>query len=69
VLDMANDVRLAARRFSFQRRVNIHPVESLEGPRAWRPPRRRSPFLELDDLPTAEQRASLAQALARESSR
>jgi hypothetical protein len=65
VLDMANDVRLAARRFSFQRRVNIHPVESLEDPRVATAAAALA-FLELDDLPTAEQRASLAQALTGE---
>lgn len=41
--DMANDVRLATRRFGFTRKMNVHPVESIE----------------LDDLPTAEQRQLL----------
>lgn len=30
LLDVANDVRLAARRFGFRRRSNVHPVEALE---------------------------------------
>lgn len=30
VLDAANDVRLAARRFGFRRRSNLHPVESVD---------------------------------------
>lgn len=33
VMDMANDVRLAARRFGFQRRQNTHPVESIDDAR------------------------------------
>lgn len=64
VLDMANDVRLAARRFGFQRRVNIHPVESLEDPRVATAAAALA-FLELDDLPTAEQRRRLVEALER----
>ncbi|HCP80670.1 MAG TPA: hypothetical protein DIT67_03450 [Octadecabacter sp.] len=54
VADMANNVRLAARRFGFNRKMNVHPVESIEAPRlaiaAIGPAR-----LELDELPTAEQ--------------
>jgi len=33
IADMANDVRLAARRFGFSRKMNVHPVESIEDPR------------------------------------
>lgn len=33
LLDMANDVRLAARRFGFKRRTNVHPVDSIDDPR------------------------------------
>lgn len=53
--DMANDVRLAARRFGFTRKMNVHPVESIEDPRL----AIANAFIELDDLPTAEQRQLL----------
>lgn len=33
VLDMANDVRLAARRFGFTRKLNANPVDSIEDAR------------------------------------
>ena len=33
LLDAANDVRLAARRFGFKRRVNVHPVDSIDDAR------------------------------------
>ncbi|SMX38015.1 hypothetical protein [Octadecabacter ascidiaceicola] len=58
VADMANDVRLAARRFGFTRKMNVHPVESIEDPRL-AIAAIGSAFLELDDLPTAEQRKLL----------
>lgn len=58
VADMANDVRLAARRFGFSRKMNVHPVESIEDPRL-AIAAIGSAFLELDDLPTAEQRKLL----------
>ena len=58
VVDMANDVRLAARRFGFVRRTNVHPVESIDDPRL-AIAALATAFLELDDLPTAEQRAAL----------
>ena len=53
--DMANDVRLAARRFGFTRKMNTHPVESIEDPRL-AIATIATAFIELDDLPTAEQR-------------
>lgn len=59
----ANDVRLAARRFGFRRRANIHPVESIEDPDV-AVAALAAAFLELDDLPTAEQRAALESGLA-----
>ena len=59
VADMANDVRLAARRFGFRRQTNLHPVESMEDPRL-AIATIATAFLELDDLPTAEQRQRLA---------
>ena len=58
VLDMANDVRLAARRFGFKRKTNLHPVESIEDPRL-AIAAIGAAFLELDNLPTAESRARL----------
>lgn len=33
LFEMADDVRLAARRFSFQRRASVHPVDATEDPR------------------------------------
>jgi hypothetical protein len=56
--DMANDVRLAARRFGFTRKMNVHPVESIEDPRLAIAAMANA-FIELDDLPTAEQRQLL----------
>lgn len=58
VSDMANDVRLAARRFGFKRNTNIHPVESIEDPRL-AIAAIATAFLELDDLPTVEDRKRL----------
>ncbi|MCF2870244.1 hypothetical protein L0664_04120 [Octadecabacter sp. G9-8] len=51
--DMANDVRLAARRFGFSRKMNVHPVESIEDSRL-AVASIATAFIELDDLPTAE---------------
>lgn len=58
VADMANDVRLAARRFGFKRQTNLHPVESIDDARLAIAAIATS-FMELDDLPTAEDRARL----------
>lgn len=58
LLDMANDVRLAARRFGFRRKSNLHPVESIEDP-AIAIAGIANAFLELDDLPTSGQRTAL----------
>lgn len=33
LLNVANDVRLAARRFGFKRKANVHPVNSIEDAR------------------------------------
>ncbi|WP_371223021.1 hypothetical protein [Roseovarius sp. 2305UL8-3] len=60
--DMANDVRLAARRFGFKRQTNIHPVETIEDPKL-AVGAIATAFLELDDLPTREQRDALQYAL------
>lgn len=56
--DMANDVRLAARRFGFSRKMDVHPVESIEDPRL-AIASIATAFIELDDLPTADQRKLL----------
>ena len=58
VVDMANDVRLAARRFGFRRQTNLHPVESIEDPRL-AIAAVATAFIELDDLPTTEVRQRL----------
>jgi hypothetical protein len=56
--DMANDVRLAARRFGFKRRTDIHPAESIEDPNLAIAGIAIA-FVELDDFPTQEHRAAL----------
>jgi hypothetical protein len=59
LLDAANDVRLAARRFGFKRRTNVHPVDDIEEP-AVAIATIATAFIELDDLPTQEQRNQLS---------
>jgi len=56
VFDAANDVRLAARRLGFKRKNNIHPVENIENANL-AIASIASAFLELDSLPTADQRS------------
>ena len=63
VLDMANDVRLAARRFGFRRTADLHPAEAIEDPNIAVSAIAMA-FLELDDLPTADQRSALTRRLA-----
>ena len=63
LMDMANDVRLAARRFGFRRRTNVHPAESIEDP-SIAIAGIASAFLELDDLPTSDQRSALMRAMS-----
>ena len=58
MLDMANDVRAAARRFGFKRRTNLHPVESIEDPNLAVSAIALA-FLELNDLPTQDQRNAM----------
>lgn len=58
MMDMANDVRLAARRFGFKRRTNLHPVESIDDPKLAVAAIALS-FLELNDLPTQDQRNAM----------
>ncbi len=59
ILDAANDVRLAARRFGFKRRTNGHPVDDINEPEV-AIATIATAFLELDDLPTQNQRDQLA---------
>ncbi len=62
LMDMANDVRLAARRFGFKRKTNIHPVEAIEDS-SIAIAGIASAFLELDDLPTSDQRSALVRSM------
>jgi len=55
LLDAANDVRLAARRFGFKRRTNVHPVDDIDDPSV-AIATIATAFIELDDLPTQNQR-------------
>lgn len=64
LIDAANDVRLAARRFGFKRKANIHPAETIEDPHVAMAGIGTS-FLELDGMPTKEQRSALINSLAR----
>jgi len=62
LIDVAQDVRLAARRFGFRRKTNVHPVETIEDPKLAVGAIATS-FVELEDLPTKEQRDALQTAL------
>lgn len=62
LLGVANDVRLAARRFGFRRKTNIHPVENIEDPHL-AIGAIATAFIELDGLPTKNQRDALISAL------
>lgn len=63
LLDVANDVRLAARRFGFKRRTNVHPVDDINEPKV-AIASLATAFIELDDLPTQNQRDALAVQLS-----
>lgn len=65
LVDVANDVRLAARRFGFSRRANIHPSDSIEDPHVAIGAIGVA-FLELDALPAHEQQIALGRGLQRE---
>lgn len=58
LIDVANDVRLAARRFGFKRQTNVHPADSIEDPKIAMVGIAVS-FLELGSFPTQEQRNAL----------
>lgn len=65
-LDTASDVATtlanAPRRLAFRRQTNAHPVEGIDDPRIALCAIAQA-FLELDDLPTQEQRQALHRAL------
>lgn len=62
LMDVANDVRLAARRFGFQRRTNVHPVESIEDDKVAIAAAAFA-FLHIDATPTREEIDGLSKAL------
>lgn len=57
--DAANDVRLAARRFGFKRRTNMHPVDDIEDPNV-AIATIATAFIELNDLPKQNQKDRLS---------
>jgi hypothetical protein len=59
---MASDVMAAARRFGFRRKLNTHPVDSLDDPDLAIAAAGMA-FMELGGLPTAEQQDALAISL------
>lgn len=62
LMDVGNDVRLAARRFGFRRKGNQHPVDSLDDPNTAIAALGLS-FIELSGLPTQANTAKLDVAL------
>jgi hypothetical protein len=60
--EMAQDVLAAAKRFGFRRKLNLHPVESLEDPDIAIAGAGVA-FLELGGLPTADQQDRLIASL------
>lgn len=65
ILDVANDIRAAARRFGFRRNHNRHPVEDIEDPNIAIAGIVVS-FLELDDYPTQEEKDAMIRGLQAE---
>jgi hypothetical protein len=59
---VASDVMNAARRFGFRRRLNLHPVESVDDPNLAIAALGMA-FLELDGLPSTEMHSALLRAL------
>ncbi len=64
LLDVADDIRAAARRFGFRRKGNLHPAESVDDPHVALASIATA-FIALDDLPTANARRSLEASIAR----
>lgn len=62
--NMARDVIGAARALGFRRRANVHPVESVDDPHLALTAIGIA-FLELDDLPSREDRERLAESVSR----
>lgn len=62
LLDVADDVKAAARRLGFRQIKAEHPVESIEDPNV-AAALLGVAFIELDDLPTETQRSALVRAL------
>lgn len=60
--NVAADVMAAARRFGFRRKLNLHPVESLDDP-ALATAACGLAFLEMDGLPSAEGHDALERSL------
>ncbi len=58
LMDMAGDVKAAARRFGFTRKADIHPVEAIEDPNIAAAAIAEA-FLALDDMPTRDQQAAM----------
>lgn len=65
VSGIAGDVIAAARRLGFRRRMNVHPVESVEEP-ALAVSALGIAFLDLASMPTAEQLDQLKKAIQNE---
>ena len=65
LLNVADDVKAAARRLGFRQLKAEHPVESIEDPNVAAATLAVA-FMELDDLPTEAQRGALVRALQSE---
>ncbi len=65
ILDVAQDIRAAARRFGFRRNYNRHPVEDIEDPNIAIAGIAVC-FLELDDYPTHEEKDAMLRAIQSE---
>ena len=63
--DVANDVRLAARRFGFKRRSGQNAIDSIDEPQV-AVAAIAVAFLELDELPTRDQQIALGRGLQHE---
>ena len=65
LLDVADDMRTAARRFGFRRRHESHPVDSVNDPNLALTTVAVA-YMELHGLPTEDTKSSLLKALQRE---